>query len=167
MYNNREAIVDGTQLAADWTFSGLQKFGQGLLDKLRGLKLPHPLLEKVSRRGCFIFFYSDGRVKSRDARRRGLSRSIVFFGRGEGNSRAGASKPSACPRAGEHRGDPGDIGNAQARGPRVPVQRRVPVVHRQGRRDILGVRPGEAGRRPGDRGDTGPAEGPGASGTRA
>lgn len=47
MYNNREAILDGTQLAADWTFSGLQKFGQGLLDKLRGLKLPHPLLEKV------------------------------------------------------------------------------------------------------------------------
>lgn len=48
MYNNREAIMDGTQLAADWTFSGLQKFGQGLLDKLRGLKLPHPLLEKVN-----------------------------------------------------------------------------------------------------------------------
>jgi len=48
MYNNREAILDGTQLAADWTFSGLQKFGQGLLDKLRGLKLPHPLLEKVN-----------------------------------------------------------------------------------------------------------------------
>lgn len=47
MYNNREAILDGTQLAADWTFSGLQKFGQGLLDKLRGLMLPHPLLEKV------------------------------------------------------------------------------------------------------------------------
>jgi hypothetical protein len=52
MYNNREAILDGTQLAADWTFSGLQKFGQGLLDKLRGLKLPHPLLEKVSDTFC-------------------------------------------------------------------------------------------------------------------
>ncbi|XP_050429146.1 titin isoform X2 [Adelges cooleyi] len=48
MYSNREAILDGTQLAADWTFSGLQKFGQGLLDRLRGLKLPHPLLEKVN-----------------------------------------------------------------------------------------------------------------------
>ncbi|KAI5703384.1 hypothetical protein M8J75_011187 [Diaphorina citri] len=41
-------ILDGTQLAADWTFSGLQKFGQGLLDRLRGLQLPHPLLEKIN-----------------------------------------------------------------------------------------------------------------------
>ncbi|XP_014276825.1 uro-adherence factor A [Halyomorpha halys] len=43
-----EEVLDGTQLAADWTFSGLQKFGQGLLDRLRGLKLNHPLLEKVN-----------------------------------------------------------------------------------------------------------------------
>uniref|UniRef100_A0A8D8RD22 Sarcalumenin n=1 Tax=Cacopsylla melanoneura TaxID=428564 RepID=A0A8D8RD22_9HEMI len=41
-------VLDGTQLAADWTFSGLQKFGQGLLDRLRGLQLPHPLLEKIN-----------------------------------------------------------------------------------------------------------------------
>ncbi|XP_044741726.1 nipped-B-like protein [Chrysoperla carnea] len=41
-------ILDGTQLAADWTFSGLQKFGQGLEDRLRGLKLPNKLLEKVN-----------------------------------------------------------------------------------------------------------------------
>lgn len=40
-------ILDGTQLAADWTFSGLQKFGQGLEDRLRGLKLPNKLLEMV------------------------------------------------------------------------------------------------------------------------
>lgn len=58
MYNNREAILDGTQLAADWTFSGLQKFGQGLLDKLRGLKLPHPLLEKVN--NIFRLYYTIG-----------------------------------------------------------------------------------------------------------
>lgn len=57
MYNNREAILDGTQLAADWTFSGLQKFGQGLLDKLRGLKLPHPLLEKVNNIIIFRLYY--------------------------------------------------------------------------------------------------------------
>lgn len=57
MYNNREAILDGTQLAADWTFSGLQKFGQGLLDKLRGLKLPHPLLEKVKKIKIIRFYH--------------------------------------------------------------------------------------------------------------
>lgn len=48
MWGDREEVLDGTQLAADWTFSGLQKFGQGLLDRLRGLRLKHPLLEKVN-----------------------------------------------------------------------------------------------------------------------
>lgn len=48
MWGDRVEVVDGTQLAADWTFSGLQKFGQGLLDRLRGLQLPNPLLEKVN-----------------------------------------------------------------------------------------------------------------------
>lgn len=50
MWGEDSEILDGTQLAADWTFSGLQKFGQGLLDRLRGLKLNHPLLEKVKTR---------------------------------------------------------------------------------------------------------------------
>lgn len=48
MWGDRVEVLDGTQLAADWTFSGLQKFGQGLLDRLRGLRLPNPLLEKVN-----------------------------------------------------------------------------------------------------------------------
>ncbi|XP_063992251.1 sarcalumenin [Diachasmimorpha longicaudata] len=48
MHGEEEEVLDGTQLAADWTFSGLQKFGQGMLDRLRGLKLPHRLLEKVN-----------------------------------------------------------------------------------------------------------------------
>lgn len=47
MHGERKEILDGTQLAADWTFSGLQKFGQGLLDRLRGVRLNSPLLEKV------------------------------------------------------------------------------------------------------------------------
>lgn len=46
-YNENVTVLDGTQLAADWTFSGLQKFGQGLLDRLKGLQLPRSLLEKV------------------------------------------------------------------------------------------------------------------------
>ncbi|KAL1130238.1 hypothetical protein AAG570_013176 [Ranatra chinensis] len=48
MWGEREEVLDGTQLAADWTFSGLQKFGQGLLDRLKGHKLNHPLLAKVN-----------------------------------------------------------------------------------------------------------------------
>ncbi|KAJ8668295.1 hypothetical protein QAD02_009958 [Eretmocerus hayati] len=48
MHGEEEEILDGTQLAADWTFSGLQKFGQGLLDRLKGYKLKNKLLEKVN-----------------------------------------------------------------------------------------------------------------------
>ncbi|KAL6258381.1 hypothetical protein P5V15_010336 [Pogonomyrmex californicus] len=48
MHGEEEEVLDGTQLAADWTFSGLQKFGQGLLDRLRGLRLDNKLLEKVN-----------------------------------------------------------------------------------------------------------------------
>lgn len=48
MHGEEEEVLDGTQLAADWTFSGLQKFGQGMLDRLRGLRLNNKLLEKVN-----------------------------------------------------------------------------------------------------------------------
>ncbi|XP_021693362.1 sarcalumenin isoform X1 [Aedes aegypti] len=48
MHGDEPEVLDGTQLAADWTFSGLQKFGQGLLDRLRGHKLPNKLLERVN-----------------------------------------------------------------------------------------------------------------------
>lgn len=48
MHGEKPEVLDGTQLAADWTFSGLQKFGQGLEDRLRGLKMPNKLLERVS-----------------------------------------------------------------------------------------------------------------------
>ncbi len=47
MHGDEPEILDGTELAADWTFSGLQKFGGGLEDRLRGYKLPNKLLEKV------------------------------------------------------------------------------------------------------------------------
>ncbi|XP_018578929.1 sarcalumenin isoform X2 [Anoplophora glabripennis] len=48
MYGEEPEVVDGTELAADFTFSGLQKFGQGLEERLRGVKLPNKLLEKVN-----------------------------------------------------------------------------------------------------------------------
>lgn len=47
MHGDEPEVLDGTELAADWTFSGLQKFGGGLEDRLRGYKLPNKLLEKV------------------------------------------------------------------------------------------------------------------------
>jgi len=61
MYGKESEVLDGTQLAADFTFSGLQKFGQGLEERLRGLKLPRKLLEKVKHlfflnyTTCFLF----------------------------------------------------------------------------------------------------------------
>jgi GTPase SAR1 family protein len=48
MHGEEPEVLDGTQLAADWTFSGLQKFGQGLMDRLRGQKLPSKILERVN-----------------------------------------------------------------------------------------------------------------------
>ncbi|XP_034488481.1 sarcalumenin isoform X2 [Drosophila innubila] len=48
MWGNETEVLDGTQLAADYTFAGLQKFGQGLEERLRGLKMKSKLLEKVN-----------------------------------------------------------------------------------------------------------------------
>ncbi|XP_017117396.1 uncharacterized protein LOC108139238 isoform X1 [Drosophila elegans] len=48
MWGNETEVLDGTQLAADYTFSGLQKFGQGLEERLRGLKMKSKILEKVN-----------------------------------------------------------------------------------------------------------------------
>jgi len=48
MYGETEEEVDGTQLAAEWAFSSLQKFGQEFLTKLRGKKMPNKLLEKAT-----------------------------------------------------------------------------------------------------------------------
>ena len=48
MYGDNEEEVDGTELAAEWAFSSLQKFGHEFLKKLRGKKMPNKLLKKVS-----------------------------------------------------------------------------------------------------------------------
>jgi len=48
MYGEEPQEMDGTELAAEWAFSSLQKFGQEFLKKLRGKKLPNKLLEKVT-----------------------------------------------------------------------------------------------------------------------
>ena len=50
MHGDIEEEVEGTELAAEFTFSSLQKFGQEFLMKLRGKKLPNNLLKKVSKK---------------------------------------------------------------------------------------------------------------------
>ena len=57
MYGDAEEDLEGTELAAEFTFSSLQKFGQEFLKKLRGKKMPNKLLKKVNLSICFIFFF--------------------------------------------------------------------------------------------------------------
>ena len=58
-HGSEDEVLDGTQLAADWTCTGLQKFGQNFLDRLRGRKLPNRLLEKVtSIASLFLQYYA-------------------------------------------------------------------------------------------------------------
>eukprot|EP00095_Tigriopus_kingsejongensis_P011320 maker-scaffold1444_size41037-snap-gene-0.7 protein:Tk11320 transcript:maker-scaffold1444_size41037-snap-gene-0.7-mRNA-1 annotation:"sarcalumenin isoform x2" len=48
MHGDREEELEGTELAAEWAFSSLQKFGQEFLKKLKGKKMPNKLLESVT-----------------------------------------------------------------------------------------------------------------------
>ncbi len=47
LHGDHEEDIGGTELAAEWSFSSLQKFGQEFLKKLKGKKMPNKLLEKV------------------------------------------------------------------------------------------------------------------------
>ena len=47
MYGEQAEEMEGTEIATEWAFSSLQKFGQEFLKKLRGKKMPNKLLEKV------------------------------------------------------------------------------------------------------------------------
>ena len=53
LHGDHEEEVSGTELAAEWAFSSLQKFGQEFLKKIKGKKMPNKLLEKVSLLGRF------------------------------------------------------------------------------------------------------------------
>ena len=48
MYGDQYEDLEGTELAAEWSLSSLQKFGQEFLKKLKGKKMPNKLLQKVS-----------------------------------------------------------------------------------------------------------------------
>ena len=56
MYGDMEEELEGTELAAEFSFSSLQKFGQEFLKKLRGKKMPNKLLKKVRSLIPKIFF---------------------------------------------------------------------------------------------------------------
>ncbi|CAN8032656.1 unnamed protein product [Ixodes persulcatus] len=47
-YADKLQRASGTEMAAHWAFSSVNKFGQGFLDHFRGIGLPHPLLQKVT-----------------------------------------------------------------------------------------------------------------------
>ena len=47
MYGEQDEELDGTELAAEFELSSLQKFGQEFLKKLRGKKMNNKLLQKV------------------------------------------------------------------------------------------------------------------------
>ena len=57
MYGDAEEDLEGTELAAEFTFSSLQKFGQEFLKKLRGKKMPNKLLKKVNLSIFSIYFF--------------------------------------------------------------------------------------------------------------
>ncbi|XP_013777210.1 sarcalumenin-like [Limulus polyphemus] len=47
-YGNEPQKLSGTELAADWSYASVQKFGQFFLDHFKGFRLNHPLLKKVT-----------------------------------------------------------------------------------------------------------------------
>ncbi|XP_076335113.1 sarcalumenin-like [Tachypleus tridentatus] len=47
-YGNEPQKLSGTELAADWSYASVQKFGQHFLDHFKGFRLNHPLLKKVT-----------------------------------------------------------------------------------------------------------------------
>ena len=48
MHGEQDEELEGTELAAEFQFSSLQKFGQEFLKKLRGKKMANALLKKVN-----------------------------------------------------------------------------------------------------------------------
>ncbi|GBL82321.1 Sarcalumenin [Araneus ventricosus] len=71
-YGAQRRIVSGTELAADWKYAGVQKFGQGFLDHFRSIHIPHPLLQKVT------IVDTPGIVENRKNAERGYSLNAAF-----------------------------------------------------------------------------------------
>ncbi|GFW59658.1 sarcalumenin [Trichonephila clavipes] len=71
-YGPQRRVISGTELAADWKYAGVQKFGQGFLDHFRSIHIPHPLLQKVT------IIDSPGIVENKKNNERGYSLSAAF-----------------------------------------------------------------------------------------
>ncbi|GFS60547.1 sarcalumenin [Nephila pilipes] len=71
-YGPQRRVISGTELAADWKYAGVQKFGQGFLDHFRSIHIPHPLLQKVT------IIDSPGIVENKKNNERGYSFSAAF-----------------------------------------------------------------------------------------
>ncbi|KAF8784264.1 sarcalumenin-like [Argiope bruennichi] len=71
-YGAQRRIVSGTELAADWKYVGVQKFGQGFLDHFRSIHIPHPLLQKVT------ILDSPGIAENRKNTERGYALNAAF-----------------------------------------------------------------------------------------
>ncbi|KAJ8346064.1 hypothetical protein SKAU_G00302570 [Synaphobranchus kaupii] len=69
MHGKKIRTVEGIVMAADRTrsFSQLEKFGQGFLEKLIGVEMPHKLLERVT------FVDTPGIIENRKQQERGYS----------------------------------------------------------------------------------------------
>ncbi|CAL1261828.1 unnamed protein product [Larinioides sclopetarius] len=72
-YGAQRRIVSGTELAADWKYAGVQKFGQGFLDHFRSIHIPHPLLQKQ-----VTIVDTPGIVENRKNAERGYSLNAAF-----------------------------------------------------------------------------------------
>lgn len=74
MHGEKPRSVEGIVMAADSSrsFSPLEKFGQGFLERLVGIEMPHKLLERVT------FVDTPGIIENRKQQERGgLSVCVV------------------------------------------------------------------------------------------
>jgi hypothetical protein len=50
-WGDEPSVESGSELAADWVFASMQRYGVATYEKLVGIKVPAPLLKKASDSG--------------------------------------------------------------------------------------------------------------------
>ncbi|XP_015922450.2 sarcalumenin-like [Parasteatoda tepidariorum] len=71
-YGETHRIRSGTELAADWRYAGVQRFGQDFLDHFRGVEIKHTLLKKIT------IVDTPGILENKKTAERGYSLSDAF-----------------------------------------------------------------------------------------
>ncbi len=73
MHGEKSRTIEGIVMAADSSrsFSPLEKFGQGFLEKLVGIEMPHTLLERVT------FVDTPGIIENRKQQERGENTVLI------------------------------------------------------------------------------------------